>query len=635
VGLKRVHHFCLQDKQLAENTRENGSGWNTLFNLFGFRLEDRKPSANTTLPTLPIHQQNPTFTPPLNDDGAVVLSGNGWRGVHIDLEGQPRNEVETITRYREMALQAEVESAINNICNEAIVRDNSGKCVDIVMDNLDVPEFIKDRIKEEFDEVLRLLNFGLYGPDLFRRWYIDGREYFHIIIDKDRPEKGIQELRYIDPRKIRKVREITRQYDHKSNLEIIVDVKEYYMYNERGILGVPTNLGTKIAPDSIIYVPSGLIEPKSNQVISYLQKAMKPLNQLRMVEDAMVIYRLARAPERRVFYIDVGNMPTVKANQYVTSIMQMYKNKLVYDANTGEIKDDRRMTSMLEDFWLPRREGSKGTEISTLPGGENLGRIEDIEYFQRKLYKSLDVPISRLEPQEGFTLGRSAEITRDELNFMKHVDSLRLKFSKIIDSALKTQLILKGVLNEEDWEEFSEHIYYDFLKDNNFTELKDQELWRSRFEMVTMIDPFLGKYVSAEWIRKEILKMTDDDIEEMEAQIEEEASNPRFINPMLNGGLGGGPMGLGGPEDGMGGPPGMGGPMGGPPGMPQPGMPPQQPQGPFNQKAPEMNSNMSGQPDTGAGNRFKGSNEGFIATKGKKKRIPKKGVKKKVPRTTK
>ena len=363
---------------------------------------------------------------------------------------------------------------------------------------------------------------------------------------------------------------------------------------------------------------------------------MKPLNQLRMVEDAMVIYRIARAPERRVFYIDVGSMPTVKANQYVASVMQQYKNKLVYDANTGEIKDDRRVMSMLEDFWLPRREGSKGTEISTLPGGENLGAIEDIEYFQRKLYKALDVPISRLEPQEGFSLGRSAEITRDELKFMKHVDRLRLRFSKLLDDALKTQLILKGILSEEDWDEFREHIYYDFLKDNDIAEMKDQDLWRSRFEMATMAQPFMGQYISAEWIRKQILRFTDEDIEEMEEQIEEEKSDPRFINPMLNGGLGGGPMGLGGP-DGMNPPFDMGQGMGQQPGMPgQGGMQPGAGGGsPFDNKAPEMDANPSGKPDSGAsGSKYK-NREGFIPVQGKKKRLPKKGVKKKLNRTTK
>lgn len=614
---------------MADN---NSGGW-SIFNLFGFRLDDRKPSSNTTLPSLPVHNQNPTFAAPLNDDGAVVLSGNGWRGVHIDLEGAPRNEVEQITKYREMALQAEVHNAINDICNEAIVREKSGKCVDLILDNLDIPEFIKDRIKEEFDNVLRLFNFGNYGPDFFRRWYIDGRIYFHVIIDKDKPDDGIKELRYIDPRKIRKIREITKSFDPKTNLEIIVDVKEYYMYSERGILGVPTNLGVKIAPDSIIYIPSGLLDAKSNQVISYLQKAMKPLNQLRMVEDAMVIYRIARAPERRVFYIDVGNMPTVKANQYVASIMGQYKNKLVYDATTGAIKDDRNTHSMLEDFWLPRREGSKGTEISTLPGGENLGAIEDIEYFLRKLYKSLDVPVSRLEPQQGFSLGRSAEITRDELKFMKFVEALRLKFSALLDIALKTQLILKGVLVEDDWEEFREHIYFDFVTDVNFSELKDQELWRERFMMVAMIDPYLGKYVSAEWIRKQILKQTDEDIEEMEAQIEEEASNPRFINPMLNGGLGGGPMGLGGPDAGNT-PFGPGGdPMGG--GMPpMPGGGMKQQSFPNDPAPPEMQSDMPQQGNKGSGNRFSAS-DGFIPVKGKKKRIAKKGVKKKLSRTIK
>lgn len=618
---------------MANDNTGGQSGWNSLFNLFGFRLDDRKPSANTTLPTLPVHNQNPTFAAPLNDDGAVVLSGNSWRGVHIDLDGQPRNEVEQITKYREISLQAEVESAINDICNEAIVREKSGKCVDIVMDNLDIPDFIKDRIQDEFNNVLRLLNFGNFGPDLFRRWYIDGRIYFHIIIDKTNPEKGITELRYIDPRKIRKIRELTKTFDQKTGMELIVDVKEYYMYSDRGILGIPTNLGVKIAPDSIIHIPSGLLDPKNNQVISYLQKAIKPMNQLRMVEDALVIYRIARAPERRVFYIDVGNMPTVKANQYVADIMTKYKNKLVYDASTGETKDDRRVLSMLEDFWLPRREGSKGTEISTLPGGDNLGQIEDIEYFLRKLYKALDVPVSRLEPQTGFSIGRSAEITRDELKFMKHVERLRLKFSKLIDDALKTQLILKGVLTEEDWEEFRENIYYEFNTDVNHTELKEQELWRERFMMVQLIDPYLGKYVSAEWIRKQILNMTDEDITEMDEQIEEEASNPRFINPMLNGGLGGGPMGLGGPDAGN--PPfGAGG---GPAGM----QPPSMGNGfPNDNKAPEMESNMKGLPDDSkgsypTGNRFQSGSDGFIPAKGKKKRIAKKGVKKKLDRTTK
>jgi hypothetical protein len=601
------------------------SPWGSLAQMFGFRLDDKKPSANTTLPTLPVHNQNPTFAAPLNDDGAVVLSGNSWRGVHIDLDGQPRNEVEQITKYRFMANQAEVDAAINDICNEAIVRDESGKCVDLIMDNLEIPDYIKDRIHEEFENVLRLLNFGNFGVDLFRKWYVDGRIYFHIIIDKDNPDQGIKELRFIDPRKIRKVREVTRQVDRATNLEVIVDIKEYYMYSERGILGVPTNLGTKIAPDSIIYIPSGLLDPQTNQVISFLQKAMKPINQLRMVEDAMVIYRIARAPERRVFYIDVGTMPTAKANQYVASVMERYKNKLVYDASTGNIKDERNTHSMLEDFWLPRREGSKGTEISTLPGGENLGKIEDVEYFLKKLYKSLEVPISRLEPQEGFSLGRSAEITRDELKFMKHVERLRLKFSRIIDDALKTQCILKGILTEEDWDEFREHMYYDFLKDNNFTELKEQELLRERYTMVAMVDPYLGKYISAKYIRKEILKHTDEEIEEMEVQIAEESSNPRFINPLLNGGLGGGAMGLGGPDP-MNAPFGAGG-------APQqmPPMPP--PQGPQMNAPSGMDDQSQGSHPTS--NRFKSGNDGFIEAPQKKRRLPKKGVKKKLPHTIK
>ena len=528
------------------NQQAYGQSW-SIFNLFGFRLGDKKPTSNTTLPTFPKHEQNPTFSLPLNDDGAIVMQGNAYYGTYVDMDGVPRNEIEQITKYREVALQPEVEGAINNIVNEAIVKDESGKCVEIVLDNLDVPDFIKEKIQDEFDNILKMFNFGNLGNQIFRFWYVDGRLYYHMIIDKDHPENGITEFRYIDPRKIRKVREIIKKRDERTGIEIIVDMKEYYLYNDRGILTLPSNLGLKISPDSILYVPSGLLDPRQQNVISYLQKAIKPLNQLRMVEDALVIYRIARAPERRVFYIDVGNMPTQKAQQYVAAIMTKYKNKLVYDASTGEIRDDRRHLSMLEDFWLPRREGSKGTEISTLPGGENLGRIEDIEYFLKKLYKALDVPVSRLEPTTGFSLGRSTEITRDEIAFMKFVDNLRTAFSRLFDDALKTQLVLKGICSEEDWKEFRHNIYYDFLKDNNFTELKEQELWRERFAMLAMVDPYSGKYVSVEWIRKNILRQTDEDIEEIDAQCKEEMKDPRFINPMLNGGLGGGPMGLGGP----------------------------------------------------------------------------------------
>jgi hypothetical protein len=426
-----------------------------------------------------------------------------------------------------------------------------------------------------------------------------------MIIDKDHPENGIQEFRYIDPRKIRKIREVIKTRD-PTGIEIIKDMKEYFLYNERGILGLPSNLGTKIAPDSVLFVPSGILDPKQQNVISYLQQAMKAANQLRMGEDALVIYRLARAPERRVFYIDVGNMPTQKAQQYVASIMTKYKNKLVYDATTGEVRDDRRHLSMLEDFWLPRREGNKGTEISTLPGGENLGEITDIEYFQKKLFKALFVPISRLEPTTGFSLGRSTEITRDELAFMKFIDGLRTTFSKLFDDALKTQLVLKGICSEEDWKEFRHNIYYDFLKDNNFTELKEQELWSTRFSMLAMVDPYTGKYVSVKWVRKNILKQTDEDIEELDKECKEELNDPRFANPMLNGGqgLGGGPMGLGGPNA-------QNSPFG---------------PGPAGNQGPEMNSNQEGAPqDQNApptGSRFASGGNNFIPVK---KRVAKIG----------
>jgi hypothetical protein len=360
------------------------------------------------------------------------------------------------------------------------------------------------------------------GHDIFRRWYIDGRMFYHIVIDEKSPNKGIQELRYIDPRRIRKIREIQKVKEPGSGIEVIKRINEYYLYNERGIIGAHSNLGTKIAVDSIVNVNSGLMDAKRSMVLSYLHKAIKPLNQLRMVEDAVVIYRLSRAPERRVFYVDVGNMPTVKAEQYLRDIMVKYRNKLVYDSNTGEIKDDRKHLSMLEDFWLPRREGSRGTEITTLQGGQNLGELEDVKYFEKKLYKALGVPISRLEQQQGFSLGRTTEVTRDELKFNKFVQRLRSKFSTLFDDLLRVQLVLKKVCSEDEWNEFKEEIWYDFKKDNNFTELKEAELLQNRLSMLQLIDPYVGRYYSTEWVRKKVLMMDDEEIEEVMQQIENE-----------------------------------------------------------------------------------------------------------------
>ena len=415
-----------------------------------------------------------------------------------------------------------METAIDEIVNEAIVIEDSGTSVEINMDEVKAPAQIKKKIEEEFNYILKLLNFGNMGHDIFRRYYIDGRLYYHIVIDETNPGLGIQELKYIDPRRIRKIREIQKMRDPNTGVELIKKTIEYYLYNERGMIGAGTNLGAKIAVDSIVNVNSGIMDPKQTMVLSYLHKAIKPFNNLRMVEDATVIYRLSRAPERRVFYIDVGNMPTVKAEQYVRDIMVKYRNKLVYDSNTGEIKDDRKHLSMLEDFWLPRREGSKGTEISTLEGARNLGEMEDVKYFQSKLYKALGVPVSRMEPGQGFALGRTTEISRDEIKFNKFIQRIRNKFSTLFDDLLRVQLVLKRICTEEEWKEFKEDIWYDYKKDNNFDEIKDAELLNLRLDTLAKVDPFVGKYYSIMWIRKNILQQTDEDIEEINAQMEQE-----------------------------------------------------------------------------------------------------------------
>jgi hypothetical protein len=415
-----------------------------------------------------------------------------------------------------------LENAIDDIVNEAIVNDDSDTGVEIDTEELKQPEKVKKAIREEFETMLKLLNFGNMGHEVFRRWYVDGRLFYHIILDEKNPKNGIKEIRYIDPRRIRKIREIQKSKDPRTGLELIKSVNEYYLYNERGIIGAHSNLGAKIATDAIVNVNSGLMDSKRAMVLSYLHKAIKPLNQLRMMEDATVIYRLSRAPERRIFYIDVGNMPTVKAEQYLKDIMTKYRNKLVYDSSTGEIKDDRKHLSMLEDFWLPRREGGKGTEISTLPGGQNLGELEDVKYFEKKLYKALGVPITRLEPQQGGILGRSTEINRDELKFTKFIQRLRNKFATLFDDLLRVQLITKGICTEEEWNEFKEDIWYDFKKDNNFNELKEAELLQNRIQTLQLVDPYVGRYYSMEWVRRHVLMMDDDEIEEIAKQIEEE-----------------------------------------------------------------------------------------------------------------
>ena len=487
--------------------------------LFGFEISRVQTSKSQ-------NQQEPTqktFSVPQNDDGAVTIQSGAYYGTYVDLDGVVRNEIELVTRYREMSMQPELETAIDEIVNEAIVIEDSGKSVEINLDDLKQPESIKKKIRDEFDFILKLLNFGNMGHDLFRRWYIDGRLFYHLVIDEASTADGIKELRYIDPRRIRKIREIQKMKDAKSGMELIKQQKEYYLYNERGVIGAHSNLGTKISADSIVNVNSGLMDAKRAMVLSYLHKAIKPLNQLRMIEDATVIYRLSRAPERRIFYIDVGNMPTIKAEQYLRDIMVKYRNKLVYDSSTGEIKDDRKHLSMLEDFWLPRREGGKGTEITTLPGGQNLGELEDVKYFEKKLYKALGVPMSRLEQQQGFSLGRTTEVTRDELKFNKFVQRLRNKFTTLFDDILRVQLVLKKICTDEEWKEFKEDIWYDFKKDNNFDELKEAELLTNRLANLQVIDPFVGRYYSMAWVRKNVLKLTDDELEEMDKEIQEEA----------------------------------------------------------------------------------------------------------------
>ena len=467
-----------------------------------------------------------TFSIPTSDDGTIDVAGGGFFGQILDTDGRERSDLDLIKRYRDIAQQAECDTAIEDIVNEGIVSNQNDQAIEISLDRLHYPDKIKRKIRTEFDEVLRLLNFEQKGHDIFRRWYVDGRIFYHKVIDTKNPRKGITELRYIDATKIKKVREVQTKIDPKhQGVEVAEKIDEYFVYNEKGLTGpagVGINQGIKIAPDAITYVPSGLIEGNGGRVLSYLHKAIKPVNQLRMIEDALVIYRISRAPERRIFYIDVGNLPKIKAEQYLKDVMNRYRNKLVYDANTGEIRDDRNHMSMLEDFWLPRREGGRGTEITTLPGGSNLGEIDDIQYFRTKLYRSLNVPISRLEAESGFSLGRSTEITRDELKFTKFVQRIRKKFSPIFTDILKTQLLLKGIIASEDWPEIQEHIQYDYLADGHFAELKDAELLENRLNQLQTVEAYIGTFFSKEYVLKKVLRMNDTEIQEMRDQIKKE-----------------------------------------------------------------------------------------------------------------
>ncbi len=483
--------------------------------LFGFRLERVKDQGSEQ-----------TFTSPTPDDGTVDVAGGGFWGQILDTDGRERTDFDLIRRYRDISQQTECDSAIEDIVNEGIVANEADAPIAIVLDRLPYPAKIKRKIRSEFDEVMRLLNFEAKGHDIFRRWYVDGRIFYHKIIDNKNPRKGITELRWIDAIKIKKVRELQKEVDAKTGVEMTKKVQEYFLYNEKGLANTgmtagPTQ-GIRIAPDAITFVPSGVIDGNSGRVLSYLNKAIKPVNQLRMIEDALVIYRISRAPERRIFYIDVGNLPKIKAEQYLKDVMNRYRNKLVYDATTGEIRDDRNHMSMLEDFWLPRREGGRGTEITTLPGGANLGEIEDIVYFQRKLYRSLNVPISRLESESGFSLGRATEITRDELKFTKFVQRIRKKFVPLFTDILKTQLLLKGIISLDDWPEMQEHIQYDFLQDGHFTELKEAELLRERVEMLDIMQSYMGTFFSKEYVWKKVLRFNDGEVDDMLKQMKKE-----------------------------------------------------------------------------------------------------------------
>jgi len=464
------------------------------------------------------------IVPPYFDDGATEIAIGASNGTYLDIEGKIKSEAELVTRYREMSMQPECDNAIEDIINEAIVIDDQSP-VNIVLDDIEQSKAFKDRVREEFNQVTRLLDFNNLAYDIFKQWYIDGRLYYHIMIDDKKPRDGIKELRKIDPRKIRKVREKITQHDPNTRAIIEKGYKEYYIYHPRGVNSQGNQKSIKVSKDSICHVTSGLVDPSNKLVLGYLHKAIKPLNQLRALEDATVIYRLSRAPERRIFYIDVGNLPAQKAQGVLQDMMTRHKNKLVYDASTGEIKDDRKFMTMMEDYWLPRREGGKGTEITTLPGGQNLGEIDDVEYFKRKFYKSLNVPITRMESENQFNLGRTSEVTRDELKFTRFIERLRARFTHLFDNLLEIQLVLKGVINRKQWNELKDNIRYDFPHDNYFSELKSAEVLSERINLLGNLEPYVGKFYSIEWVRKNVLQMSEEEIQDMDKQIKAEESD--------------------------------------------------------------------------------------------------------------
>jgi len=487
------------------------------FELFGFEIakKDKK--------------KRKTFVTPENLDGATqVVEGGGVYGHYLDTGVDAKDENVLIQKYREMSMSQEVDLAISDVVNEAVVHEDGKTTISLSLDNVEQSDGIKTKISNEFKSILKLLDFNKTGSDLFKKWYVDGKLYHHIIIDKNKVKDGIKELVPIDALNIQKIDEVKKEKDPVTNVEMVVDTQEYFVYtpsqSNQSFINTAGSELVRVAPDSISYVHSGMVDNQKQIIIGYLYKSIKPYNQLRMIEDSLVIYRLARAPERRIFYIDVGNLPKLKAEQYLRSVMDKYKQKVIYNASTGEVEDQKKQMSMLEDFWLPRRDGGRGTEISTLPSGQNLGEIEDIEYFRKKLYQSLSVPISRIEgtEQTAFNLGRASEINRDEIKFAKFIAKLRHRFSHLFTDLLRIQLILKGIINEEDWFEIKDDIDYIWTIDSHFSELKNNEIIRERFEILQTMEEYIGKFISKEWVQKNILKQTDEDIKQIQKQIDKE-----------------------------------------------------------------------------------------------------------------
>jgi hypothetical protein len=508
--------------------------------LFGFEINRKKEQKEA--------EKLVSFVPPSNEDGALTVAAGGVYGTYVDLDGSVRTEAELVNKYRAISFDPTIDMAIQEICNEAIIEDSDEDTVSIVLDDIEQPDRIKKVIQEEFNNVLQLLEFNRLSYELFRRWYVDGRLYYHVLVDEKKPQKGILEIRYVDPRNIKKVREVKKEKDPKTGVTIEKVINEYYMYSPAGFLkrtgsltgstmnsygssGSSSAEGVKIARDAVVYCTSGYQSLDNKLILSYLQKAIRPLNQLRSLEDSLVIYRISRAPERRIFYVDVGGLPKAKAEQYLADIMTKFKNKVVYDSSTGEIRDDRKFMTMLEDFWLPRREGGRGTEITTLPGGQNLGDIDDVVYFQNNLYRSLNVPISRLQPETNFSLGRATEITRDEVKFGKFITRLRNKFSDLFMKLLERQLILKGVCTTEDWTEWKQQIDFNFAIDNYFEELKLAELNRDRVGLAREMEEYVGKYYSHEYMRRYVLQHSETEMEEIDKQIAAEKTDERYVDP--------------------------------------------------------------------------------------------------------